>query len=144
MSATDVVNLVFAVAGQIIRILNGNKEILAEQQEMIATCTTITSSLKGLSVETASNYQAALESMNDSLEHAKELLETIAEKFKKKGLFKFYLSPDAELKKLAACSAKIDSCVSVLTMALSAQLNVNVHLHFFTSFMIQVNYIDLV
>ena len=57
---------------------------------------------------------------------ASQLLETIAEKFKKKGLFSFYLSPDAELKKLSTCKSKIESCVSVLTMALSAQLNVNV------------------
>ena len=55
-----------------------------------------------------------------------QLLEAIAQKKKQKGLFKFYLSPDAELKKLAQCKAKIDSCVSILTMAFTAQLNVNV------------------
>ena len=73
MSATDVVNLVFAVAGKIIQILEGNKEILKEQQDMIALATTITSSVRGLSAESASNYQAALASMNDSLDHAREV-----------------------------------------------------------------------
>jgi hypothetical protein len=50
----------------------------------------------------------------------------VAEKKSRKGLAKYYADPDSELKKLASCNKKLDSCVSVLTLALSAQLNVNV------------------
>jgi hypothetical protein len=60
------------------------------------------------------------------VDHLWQLLEAIVQKKKQKGLFKCYLSPDAEFRKLARCKAKIDSCVGFLVMALTSQLSVNV------------------
>ncbi len=71
--AADVVSAIFMVASQIARIIEQNKEVTQECGEMAVLCRVIEQSLRGLDTSKTSNYQAALNYMNECLQSAQQV-----------------------------------------------------------------------
>lgn len=114
-----IASLVLGAAKAIMQIIELNRMVGKEEEELKETCMLINSTINGISA--AGQYKDVLNSMNKYLNDAKLILEHLV---KRKGLVKIaeQLRPQDTLDKLKAISDKLNKMVNMLSMAFSADL----------------------